>query len=320
VDERVQVRTFHGWCKDVVDSYQLDVPWVPDKHAQFHQMVSCVERSLKTGFVPGGQYCALLVDEAHDFEDAWLRMAVRLVDPATNSLLVLYDDAQSIYQKRRRKFTMASVGIQAQGRTSILKLNYRNTAEVLSLAVQVAQSLLQGGLEELDEQGGIPLVQPASAGRRGSVPLLIEARSTREEARWISDRVSDRLAGGASPSDIAILARTRSLLQPLEQALARRKLPVQSMAGQAVRSFDWSAPSVKLLTLHSAKGLEFPSVHIAGLQAMPLKDELAEDAARLLYVGMTRATQELTLSCSGPSTMVERVRTALEAVRRQWGG
>lgn len=318
VDERVQVRTFHGWCKDVVDSYQLDVPWVPDKQAQLQQMVGIVERSLETGFVPGGQYCALLVDEAHDFEDAWLRMAVRLVDPATNSLLVLYDDAQSIYQKRRRRFTMASVGIQAQGRTSILKLNYRNTAEVLSLAVQFAQNLLQGGREELDEQGGIPLVQPASAGRRGAVPLLVDAASPREEAQWVADRVSDRVASGLAASDIAILARTKALLQPLEQALARRKVPLQSMASQSIRSFDWSAPSVKLLTLHSAKGLEFPVVHIAGLQAMPLKDETLDDAARLLYVGMTRATQELTLSCNGPSLIVGRVRTALEAVRRQW--
>jgi hypothetical protein len=31
-------------------------------------------------------------------------MAMRLVDPQTNSLLVLYDDAQSIYQAKRRKF------------------------------------------------------------------------------------------------------------------------------------------------------------------------------------------------------------------------
>jgi superfamily I DNA/RNA helicase len=282
--------------------------------------VRIVERSLETGFVPSGQYCALLVDEAHDFEDAWLRMAVRLVDPATNSLLVLYDDAQSIYQKRRRKFTMASVGIQAQGRTSILKLNYRNTAEVLSLAMQFAQSLLEGGSELVDEQGGIPLVQPSSAGRRGAVPLLLEAASSREEAQWVADRVCDRLAGGTSPSDIAILARAKYLLQPLEQALAQRKVPLQSMGGQSVRSFDWTSPSVKLLTLHSAKGLEFHAVHVAGLQALPMKGETPEEAARLLYVGMTRATQELTLSCSGSSPIVERVRTALDAVRRQWGG
>jgi hypothetical protein len=36
-------------------------------------------------------------------------------------------------------------------------------------------------------------------------------------------------------------------------------------------------------------------------------------------VGMTRATQELTLSCSGQSPVVERVRAALDEVRRQWG-
>ena len=66
-------------------------------------------------------------------------MAVRLVDPATNSLLVLYDDAQSIYQKKRREFNFSSVGIEARGRTSVLELNYRNTAEVLLLAVGCAE-------------------------------------------------------------------------------------------------------------------------------------------------------------------------------------
>jgi hypothetical protein len=319
VDERVQVRTFHGWCKDVIDSYQLAVPRVPDKQAQFAQMVHTVERALQTGFVPGGQYCALLVDEAHDFEDAWLRMAVGLVDPRTNSLLVLYDDAQSIYQQRRKRFTMASVGIQAQGRTSILKLNYRNTTEVLSLAVHCAQSLLQGGSEEVDEQGSIPLVQPASAGRRGEMPVMMTAHSPREEAEWIADRAMEQLQAGCSPSDIAVLARTKYQLQPVEQALKRRGVPVQSMASRTIRAFDWQQPAVRLLTLHSAKGLEFPAVHLAALQCMPLKDESLEDAARLLYVGMTRATRELSLSASGHSAVVARVKASLQAVRQQWG-
>jgi superfamily I DNA and RNA helicase len=141
VDERVQVHTFHSWCADVVRSYQLQVPACADRNAYYVRQVQVVERALETGFVPGGQYCALLVDEAHDFQDTWLRMATRLVNPATNSLLVLYDDAQSIYQPKRRKFSFASVGIEARGRTSVLKLNYRNTAEVLALAVHCAQAM-----------------------------------------------------------------------------------------------------------------------------------------------------------------------------------
>ena len=53
-----------------------------------------------------------------------------MVTPETNALLVLCDDAQSIYRKEaRRKWSWASVGIQAKGRTTILRLNYRNTAE-----------------------------------------------------------------------------------------------------------------------------------------------------------------------------------------------
>ena len=115
--------------------------------------------------MPAGQYSAPLIDEAHDFEEAWLRMAARMVSPATQSLLVLYDDAQSIYQKQRRRFSFASVGIKASRRTSIPKLNYRNTAEVLALAMHCAESLLQAEERGEDE---IQRVTPATAGRRGA--------------------------------------------------------------------------------------------------------------------------------------------------------
>ena len=95
---------------------------------------------------------ALLVDEAHDFEESWLRLCTQLVDPLTRSLLVMYDDAQSIYQKKRRsRFTFAGVGIEAQGRrTQVLKLNYRNTREVLNLAVRCADALLRSEDETSD--------------------------------------------------------------------------------------------------------------------------------------------------------------------------
>jgi DNA helicase-2/ATP-dependent DNA helicase PcrA len=68
------------------------------------------------------------------------------------------------------------------------------------------------------------------------------------------------------------------------------------------------AASVALMTLHSAKGLEFSDVFIIGLEegilphTRSLDDEktgagaLAEER-RLLYVGITRARQRLTLSC-----------------------
>jgi DNA helicase-2/ATP-dependent DNA helicase PcrA len=66
-----------------------------------------------------------------------------------------------------------------------------------------------------------------------------------------------------------------------------------------------SSGRVKLLTLHSSKGLEFPLVFIAGMEegifphsrSLDNKTELEEER-RLCYVGMTRAMRRLFLSFS----------------------
>jgi len=72
-----------------------------------------------------------------------------------------------------------------------------------------------------------------------------------------------------------------------------------------VDGFEANTPRVTLMTLHSSKGLEFPVVFVAGLEegmlphALALDDEPltgAEEERRLLYVGMTRAMEELTLT------------------------
>jgi superfamily I DNA/RNA helicase len=245
-----------------------------------------------------------------------------MVSPQTQSLLVLYDDTQSIYQGKRRAFNFASVGVMAQGRTSILRMNYRNTAEVLALAMHCAHSLLEGAGDgqAAGSDDRVPQVLPTSAGRRGPLPVLIEARHAQEEAELLAERLAAAQAAGTPLDEMAVLCRTRAQLRPIERALQRRGLAVQSMAAQAFRHFDWQRPSVKLLTLHSAKGLEFACVAVAGLHMLPMRDEPLADAVRLLYVGMTRATHTLLLTAHGASPVVDRVREALARLAAQAAG
>ncbi|HYP68743.1 MAG TPA: NERD domain-containing protein [Thiobacillaceae bacterium] len=111
----VQIRHFHGWCKDMCNLYQLDLP--PDDRPIYERQVAAVMAGVDAGRVPRAQYAALLIDEGHDFLPEWFKLVVQMIDPQTSSLLLLYDDAQSIYGDRR-KFSWKSVGIEAAGRSN----------------------------------------------------------------------------------------------------------------------------------------------------------------------------------------------------------
>jgi len=75
-----------------------------------------------------------------------------------------------------------------------------------------------------------------------------------------------------------------------------------------IDNLDESDDRVALMTLHSAKGLEFPHVYMAGMEEglfpsyMSLNsddgDDAVEEERRLCYVGITRAMQTLMMTCA----------------------
>ena len=75
-----------------------------------------------------------------------------------------------------------------------------------------------------------------------------------------------------------------------------------------IDSLEEDSDYVVLMTLHSAKGLEFPKVYLAGMEdglfpsymsiAYDSSSEDLEEERRLAYVGITRAKEELTITCA----------------------
>ena len=91
-------------------------------------------------------------------------------------------------------------------------------------------------------------------------------------------------------------------------------MPVQNRIGPG--DYDPLANSVKVMTMKVSKGLEFPVVAIPGVERMNAEanepgegaqalseadTQARREAARVLYVAATRATQRLLLTVSGDS-------------------
>lgn len=101
----------------------------------------------------------------------------------------------------------------------------------------------------------------------------------------------------SSDQDLSTLQMTLSTRDQLTQFLGQ--ISLDSTENQAQNYED----SVQLMTLHAAKGLEFPIVFLVGLEEGIFPSELSardperlEEERRLAYVGITRAEKQLTLT------------------------
>ena len=294
IADKVHVHTFHAWCRRQLTAFNVGLPLnAGDTDAFFDEMVDRVIREVERGMIPAGQYDAVMIDEGHDFRPEWFKLVVQMVNPATNSLLVLYDDAQSIYDTRGKgRFSFKGVGIQAQGRTTILRVNYRNTSEILDFAAGFARQLLTQ--EDADEDG-IPRLAPVSAGRRGTRPLLVKLPTVRDEADEIARRLREANRKGVAWKDMAVLYWDGEDRREMYRALSEQHIYV---VGKDSLSFAKDDDKVRFLTMHNSKGLEFPLVAIMGGRIAQQAREDAE-AAKLLYVAMTRATSQLVMTVAG---------------------
>lgn len=295
IANKVQVYHFHDWCGSQLRTYNVDL--IKSDGEIWERQVDSVIKAVEENHIPRGQYGALLIDEGNDFEAEWLKLIAQMVDPDTNSLLLLYDDAQSIYKKKSGlSFSLSSVGIQAKGRTTILRLNYRNTREILDFAYRFAKDYFSKSKNE-----DIPLVAPEAAGKQGQRPEVYVFESLSNEINHIIHYLKSRAKKNVWVN-IGILYPNGYSGRAMYNALSKANLPCAWLASsQHKKSYKLKDNKIALMPIPSSKGLEFDTVIILDASfchKVQYDDEKASisDDIRRLYVGMTRAQKHLIIS------------------------
>ncbi len=176
-----------------------------------------------------------------------------------------------------------------------------------ALGLEVAEALGKAGIpfQAADGSGALKkearivhhsLLALEDAPARGFHVKAVESLAGAEIARRVAEIAGQ---GGGEEELMAMLTdhgiAGRAARFPGDPSTGALKLKEEA------DSLDIAADKVKLLTLHAAKGLEFPVVFIVGCDAgiLPWPPADVEEEKRLLFVGMTRASRRLLLSSGG---------------------
>jgi DNA helicase-2/ATP-dependent DNA helicase PcrA len=163
----------------------------------------------------------VLVDEFQDtntIQYAWVRMLVG----TNNHLFVVGDDDQSIYGWRgARVENIQNVETDFPGvRLVRLEQNYRSTGNILSAAnAVIANNPSRLGKNLWTDDGD------------GDPIRLYAAFNEVDEARWVIDRIQDKIAHGMLRSELAILYRTTAQSRLFEESLIQAGIPYRVYGG-----------------------------------------------------------------------------------------
>jgi len=272
---------------------------------------------------PSQKYDIVYIDEAQDFQKDWIKFIFDNLlygQPNDRNLVIAGDYAQHIYKYRdfaeSSGFTWKSIGIPMVGRTKTLKKIYRNSARVWSFAAAFMGDINQYYKEDKE-------TQIEFAPKRGFDPQLIECKSIEEQVEKAVDIVSRLSEHGYSPRNAMILYRWATqkgypVIQDLVAKLNQKGIRNQWITedNEKKATFEWGEESVKISTVHSAKGMDAPVVIILGVDTFRQKDDNFDDEEKLLYVALTRAREFLAVLYTGDSGMIPKLTDAMKDYKK----
>ena len=230
-------------------------------------------------------YRHVVIDEGQDFSPEMLR-SLALAIPEDGSLTYFGDVAQQIYG---RAVSWRTAGLRIAKEWRFTK-NYRNSPEIASLALAIS------AMPYYDEQAD--MVAPDEFADAGPPPTLVRFDDVEAEDRFVVEQARELGRVGT----VGVLCRRDRDALRIGRALGEGQRLHRDMP-------PWRPEGISFGNVHAAKGYEFQSVILVGLNDDDWPDPAAieaegeEDATaldgRLLYVAVSRARQNLILTRTG---------------------
>lgn len=249
------------------------------------------------------KYVHIVVDETQDLSKLQLDFITSIykAEVSYSSILFAMDSNQSIYNSawltRGRSFT--SIGFDMTGKSNILSKNYRTTVEIAKAAYSLIKSK---NIENEDDN----FLDINNIERVGQKPVLKGFNTLDDEMGYIYDLIMQKLIDKYDLKDIAIVSRKKNILNQIQDFLYNNSIKNHMFNTQ--EELDFKENSIKLITMHSIKGLEFKVIIIVGISEKnnfknynsgENKSDLEDIEKKLLYVSMTRANEKLFMSYYG---------------------
>ena len=230
---------------------------------------------------------AIIIDEAQDLSKACLTYLSRLVKEETQSIMILADAAQSIYTNG---ITWKDAGFAVHGSRSIeLKQNYRNPVSVYKVA-----SCIIGKVHDSEDfvNDGAECARRQNTAENEKVTII--HCGTQEKEREVLLKCLNYLRKSHSDCSVGILVKTNAEKNSFSKFLRDNKFEPVDLNLKAQMSRFKITSDIYMVTIHSAKGLEFDYVVILDVNesnfVSAVEDfELNDQIRKLLYTSLTRA-------------------------------
>lgn len=260
--------TIHGLANRILLQNNIDTSWAIQSE-NFEELFNLIQENYDTIKIPQVDY--LLVDEFQDICDDEYDFIMNMLQP--KEFMFCGDASQSIFSFKGSNYEyFLSLTEDSDVKVYELNYNYRSGVNIIDFAenfiLSVRKNYFVHNISQTDYYGNVRKME-------FSIDTLLDE---------INDFYYDY-------KDIFVLTRTNQEIKDIQFILNKYEIPNDTFKKSDLDNGELAAAltrnSVKILTIHSAKGLEARKVIVLGTNCFN------DEEKRICYVAATRAKEDL---------------------------